>query len=211
MSEPGVLIEKTVFIGIGKIQLVIAEGFCDVYDALSSDEQIEMNQFLAKKRRAEFGQIRFLKNQVFQGVAIGYRENGQPYLEGRTEYIGISHTHNIGLFSYSNIPFGCDLEAKSNRFLKLFSRYTTEEESELLPNLNTSDRYCVLWVCKEAIYKLLNRPGILWREDCKLNRVNFPKLTFEMRSIHSSSMITCHVEEFQEKAWMALAYHIINE
>ena len=43
MSEPGELIEKTVFIGIEKIQLVIAEGFCDVYDALSSDEQIEMN------------------------------------------------------------------------------------------------------------------------------------------------------------------------
>jgi len=190
----------------GGIHFLIAEGHGEAFLNLSISEQIEINQFVSKKRRLEYAQIRSLKEKCFPGTSIGYFDSGKPFLKGRKEIIGISHSNNIGLFGYSVIPFGCDLEVKSNRFIQLFPRYTTEGESVLLSNLSLSDRYCVLWVCKEAIYKFLNQTGVLWRDECVLRHVNMPILKFELLAKNICTVVTCYVEEFQEKAWIAFAY-----
>lgn len=195
-------------IGDSSINILLGErGFTWTTPILQSEEQATRAGIMSPKRRAEFELVRFLKHQIFPTSLIEYNNLGRPRLHNRDECIGISHSSNLGLFGYSGVEFGCDLEIKQDRFLLIGSRYTSKEDADLLNNLEERDRYAVLWVCKEAIYKLINIKGVHWRDECRLHKVQFPLCEFIVQTANYRKKVFCHVEEYESKAWFALAYH----
>lgn len=133
--------------------------------SLNAEETSQLNSFRNAQRKKEFKAVRHLKQQIFGETLIRYGENGKPFINKPEVYIGISHSSNLALFAYSNIPFGCDIEEVTDRITPLADRFCSMDELGLFEGEAGSIQLTHLWSCKEAIYKLVNIQGIHWKNE----------------------------------------------
>lgn len=175
-------------------------------DFLLDAERIEHSTIRHEKRKKEFAVVRKMKNKYFPNESILYTPSGKPYLEKSLENIGISHTKQYALFAFSKALFGCDIEEKDDRLLRIEDKYTTPEECSILMAFEPVDQRCMLWTCKEAIFKLIGVAGIHWREQCRLVEVHFPVMKFELSLNNQVSKIDCYVQKLFNNAWISIAY-----
>ena len=140
---------------------------CEIEDLnlgiLSGDEVDRFNAFKSKKRQLEFYFTRFLWSRFSEFEPITYEGTGKPHL--RKGYISISHSRNNIAIAYSPVNHvGVDLEHYNPKIFKIAQKFLSTEELDQF-DLSNEVIITTLWSIKEALYKVLNIPGLIFREN----------------------------------------------
>jgi phosphopantetheinyl transferase len=119
-----------------------------------------------EKRKQEWLAARvLLKELLGEEALIGYRPNGAPYLPEKNMHISISHTNGYAAVSLNpDSPAGIDIEYRSDRILKVRSRFMSEEEDAAVDPEHEADHLLVYWCVKEALFKRVGQSDIDFRE-----------------------------------------------
>lgn len=156
---------------------------------ISEDEEKEISEHLHPTRKIEYRAIRQLKHLVFGKELIQYGKNGQPILGSKKGHIGISHSKHFGMFAHSMQEFGCDIEEIDDRLIKVAARFTDTDEQNLFSLIPEAEGLTRLWSAKEAVYKLIQQPGIDWKV-MRCQRILEDKLYFQIS--HKNLKIRVH-------------------
>jgi phosphopantetheinyl transferase len=118
------------------------------------------------QRRQEWLAVRvLLKELTGEETRIAYRPGGAPYLPGKDWHISISHTPGYAAVILSkHSPTGIDIEYRSNRILKVRSRFLNPEEDRYIDPEHEVDHLLVCWCAKEAVFKQMGQSGLDFRE-----------------------------------------------
>ena len=119
------------------------------------------------EKRREWLASRILLHQLTGNTqALVYLPGGQPCLQQKQPRISLSHTHNYAAAVASeHCQPGVDIEYRGERAGRLLKRFANEEELARLKELEQTSTATLLWCAKETVYKVLNRPGLLFREE----------------------------------------------
>lgn len=132
---------------------------------LTNDEQFKLSTFKSEKRKKEFVATRILKTTLFKNTPIYYLSTGAPYFKNSTNHISISHCDNWVVFAVCNCyKIGVDIEPISSKAQRLHQKFLNESEIALLDTSNI-ELMSKAWSCKEALYKLSAKEGIIFKKD----------------------------------------------
>ena len=144
-------------------ELISRLTFCDAMD-------LQLKPITNPAKRLEWLASRLLIQELLQcPPALSYSLNGKPYLNGSDVHLSLSHTSGFAAVVVSpQKPTGIDIEYPSPRIAKLSSRFVNAAE-EAQFELCGRERGCALvWCAKETLYKILDRPGVLFKEDMEI-------------------------------------------
>jgi len=123
------------------------------------------------KIKTEIHQKQFIVQQILLRKLqlqnqLTYLPNGKPVLP--QQYISISHAQEYVAIAVSNEPLGVDIEAPNPKLLKIAPRFVSSVEVHLLADFSVQNLQ-KLWTAKESIYKLMNRPGLNFKNQILVN------------------------------------------
>jgi 4'-phosphopantetheinyl transferase EntD len=120
-------------------------------------------------RKCEWLSTRLLlKELIGSDYSIRYSPSGKPSLDhGKYKHLSISHSRDfVAVIVHEENPTGIDIEGISRNFAAIKKRYLSDKELEFSGTDQTS--LCLLWCAKEAIFKLIAREGVEFREQIKI-------------------------------------------
>ena len=123
-------------------------------------------RFKAIARRIEWLAVRRLMHELGIASPIAYLPTGRPYLKGDARHISISHPRGYAAVAISNsAPIGIDIEQRTDKVCRVREKFLSCEEKlfSLLAN-NNVEAMLVVWTAKEAMFKLIDKPGIDFAE-----------------------------------------------
>lgn len=139
----------------------------------SSDELLAMlehkdwyQSFLStiktEKRKQEWLACRvLLKNMLGEEKQIAYNTEGAPYLRNSSLYISFSHTKGFVAVRVSKRPaVGIDIEYRTNRVMKIRSRFMNPEEEAVLDKHNEIIHLLIHWCAKETLFKMIGQKDV---------------------------------------------------
>ena len=110
-----------------------------------------------------------------------YDGTGAPYLtDGR--FISISHAKDIAAVAISSTKVGIDLEYYQNKIKKIGVRFLHASERETPHSMEEVAYLTQIWTAKEALYKLMKIPGIIFNENLQIQ-------SFENRSLQGIGIV----------------------
>lgn len=120
---------------------------------------------LREKRFLEKQSIRLLLALILgEIVNIKYHYTGSPYLQNKDYKISISHTKNTYALSISKKQHGIDIEQWSEKPFKVAKMFVNTKDKDAITSTNndmpSTNIYTTLWSAKEAVYKLIDQPGL---------------------------------------------------
>lgn len=123
----------------------------------ASDIVADLETLHGSQRRKEWLSTRVLLQQMLnQPARISYHENGAPYLKDNPLHISISHTKGYAAVLLQTCPnAGIDLEYRSDRILKIRSRFISPEEEKNIDPAHETDSLLLHWCAKEALFKMI--------------------------------------------------------
>ncbi len=141
--------------------------------------RIACSRYKSESRQFEFLATRFLLSIICGAEAeIAYHATGRPYLCGEdAPCISISHTKGYVAIALCDAPIGIDIEHISTRQLRLRQRFMADAEWKQALQYATPEMVAAIgWSAKEALYKLVDEPGVSlceglaceWRTDSLL-------------------------------------------
>ena len=96
-----------------------------------------------------------------------YDDIGAPYLtDGR--FISISHTGDAAAVVISSTSVGIDLENYKDKIKRVAPRFLHASEGQMPKDLDEIIYLTQLWTAKEALYKLYKKPGLIFREQLRI-------------------------------------------
>ncbi len=119
----------------------------------------------SEHRKLEWLAVRALLKEISgsMGVAaksggvpkIIYSANGQPHLEGSSAGLSVSHSGPYAAIALhpSGIP-GIDVEQIHPRLNNIAMRFLHASEKDFLDHRLLLEMLCVIWCCKETLYKV---------------------------------------------------------
>lgn len=115
-----------------------------------------------EKRRQEWLATRvLLKEMLGREVRIAYEANGAPYLPDEPFYISISHTKQYAAILIQKHPaVGIDIEYRSDRVLKIRSRFMNPEEEERIDKKHEVEHLLIHWCAKETLFKVIGQEEV---------------------------------------------------
>lgn len=102
-----------------------------------------------------------LQQQGMPAMALHRKPDGQPFLEGSSLHVSLSHSEEMVACAISSTPVGIDIEKIRPIDLRICSRFfTPEEQLYVQGNEQDSDssrytRFFEIWTAKEAYFKRL--------------------------------------------------------
>lgn len=161
---------KNILIGGISIHIIKYDSYClnDFISILTEKEKQQLEGFASSKRQYEFLSTRILKEKIFPGRLIEYSSSGAPYIQGEAN-ISISHSSGFSCIAVmQDHSIGLDIEPIGNKAQLLHTKFLNEKEQSFL---DTTDELLMTrcWSCKEALLKLCNRKGILFKRDLIIN------------------------------------------
>ena len=168
---------------------------------LSEEERQKYHGFISSKRKLEYFYTRLLWSHFNINMPISYLSSGKPYIS--KGHISISHSKNKIAIAYSkDCEIGLDIEHFNDKIFRIASKFISPYEHAHF-DLSNHQLLTTIWSIKEAVYKLVNIPGLRFKEDIcvleieKTNRVevelSFSKkhLTFERMTFDSYILTYC--------------------
>jgi len=120
--------------------------------------------FSSAAKRIEFLAVRALaKTLAIDPFAIRYESSGKPFIMGQSYHISISHTKGYAALLISDLPLtGIDIESKSDRVLRIRSKFMHPEEERQLSGQKENESIALLihWSAKESIFKAIPDTGV---------------------------------------------------
>ena len=119
-------------------------------------------QFLASRK---------LISLVDPDLRVSYKDD-MPFLSNNRN-ISISHSDNLVTILISlNKGIGIDVERINNKVNSIKSKFLNQKEINYLNGYEESRNLTRVWTAKEAIYKALRMPGIIFSENILIEEFN---------------------------------------
>src|SRR6185369_876971 len=135
-------------------------------------------------------------------LMISYHENGRPLLSNGVK-ISVSHAgHKLAvLFSRKGVDAGVDLEQVREKVLRIREKFLSPAE---LADLKEAplELYTTYWAVKEAVYKAMCTPGLLFAEQIAVQPFSFNR---------NGGDIFCDVKRNGVEKKFALRYQLMDE
>lgn len=107
------------------------------------------------KRELEKSGTRYLIEKLLNTseFQLRYTPQKKPYLEGRTEHISISHSHDwLAIIMNTRENTGIDIELVRDKVKNVQHKFLNEQEKRFA--LNDTEKLITIWAAKEALYKV---------------------------------------------------------
>ena len=115
----------------------------------------------AEKRRQErFASRVLLKELLGEEVRVDYHSTGAPFLACVPLYISISHTKDYVAVILDKRPTGIDIEYRSDRILKIRSRFMNPEEEAGIDKEHETEHLLLHWCAKETLFKMIGQEEV---------------------------------------------------
>ena len=136
----------------------------------------ELNRFVSERRKMEWLSVRVLLYSMLQeDKEIGYSPEGKPYLTDHSFFISISHTKGYVAVIFYKRPTGIDIEYRSDRILKIRSRFMNPEEEAGIDLEHEVEHLLIHWCAKETLFKIIGQEGVDFQKHLHVNP--FPYLS----------------------------------
>lgn len=170
---------------------------------LTDDEKRVFSALNTGQRRYEWLAVRVLLKEVleksFQGLIsedcpeILYNENGKPYLKGVKYGLSISHSGPYAAIAiHPSASPGIDIECIHPRLKKIASRFINHNEESFLLEDVMLEQLCIIWCCKEALYKVHPAGFLSFKDNLIISPFNFPGTGYTMGSIITPANTSVH-------------------
>lgn len=162
------------------------------------------------KRKQEWLASRvLLKELLGREARIAYRTTGAPYLPDVSLSISISHTKGYVAVLLSHQPAaGIDIEHRSDRILKIRSRFLAPDEERNVIN-QTYEVECLLvcWCAKETLFKLIGQENVDFCRHLHVLPFTYSPLGGNFTATESrTSLGTSFVLQYLVTPWFVLTY-----
>jgi len=135
-----------------------------------SDYQIYLKKKVHHIKR-QFLAARKLISLVDSDLRVFYKDN-VPFLSDNRN-ISISHSENIATILISDKRgIGIDIERINKKVHLIKSKFLNQKEINCLTGDQETKRLTKAWTAKEAIYKAVRKPGIIFSENILLEEFN---------------------------------------
>lgn len=147
---------------------------------LSQQEKTRFEGFKSEKRKLEFYFTRFLWSRFSEYQEIKYDLNGRPKIENG--FISISHSRKLIAIAYSpDKHIGIDIEHFNDKIARILPKFLSKAENQRF-DLADQTTITTLWSIKEAMYKVLNVKGLIFKEHLNitsLGELNMVELIYD--------------------------------
>lgn len=132
---------------------------------LTEQSQQRMNSMKSDLHQRAFLSVRQLLLQLgYADVDLLYDVTGKPHLRDG-KFISISHSHQLAVVLVSDQVVGVDVELIREKVAKIGPKFCATELQFLAPDLTIdAERLTVIWGAKEAVFKIVNREGISFKD-----------------------------------------------
>ena len=139
---------------------------------LATVEKAKLDSFKNISRKVEWLSVRALvKNMLGKDTRILYNAENKPFVRGNTHNISISHSNNLTAVLISkNKLVGIDLEFMSGKISKVADKFINEKESITSDEEMKKYHLYLHWCAKEAMYKILDKQDINFRDALTIAR-----------------------------------------
>lgn len=148
------------FWGIWKIE----EGSEELFSKLECGNEYlqELDRIRTEHRRQEWLASRTLLQEMLGRFSrIAYHPNGAPYLPDEKLHISISHTKGYAALLLQEQPAaGIDIEYRSDRVLKIRSRFMNPEEEAAIDKACETEHLLIHWCAKETLFKMIGQTDV---------------------------------------------------
>ncbi len=146
----------------------ITEDYDSLYGMveLATVEKTKLDSFKNISRKVEWLSVRALvKNMIGKDTRILYNAENKPFVRGNTHKISISHSNKLTAVMISKDKLvGIDLEFMSGKISKVADKFINEKESITDDPEMTKYHLYLHWCAKEALYKILDKQDINFRD-----------------------------------------------
>lgn len=154
----------------------------------------ECANFRSTKRCQEWLAVRVLLHcEAAITSSVQYGKTGKPFLIGKKQFIGISHSSNYVCLALAEFPFGIDIEQRGGKAWRLREKFLKEKEWNLLSQttLSEEDASTLSWSAKEAVYKMVESFSPSLYDEIQINRINTDKRCLEISVSNSKEKKVC--------------------
>lgn len=122
----------------------------------------KVSSFTSIKRKCEFLASRCALNTITNKKnTICYKKSGKPYVEGKDFNISISHTGNwVTILTHPELNVGIDIERLTDKLVRVKNKFLSDIELSFIDYRNEKPQLAIMWAAKEALYKLIDIPGL---------------------------------------------------
>lgn len=146
----------------------ITEDYDSLYGMvdLATVEKTKLDSFKNISRKIEWLSVRALvKNMIGKDTRILYNAENKPFVRGNTHKISISHSNKLTAVMISKDKMvGIDLEFMSGKISKVADKFINEKERITDDPELTKYHLYLHWCAKEALYKILDKQDINFRD-----------------------------------------------
>lgn len=129
-------------------------------ELLIEQENREKVENFHPKKRIEYLMIRQMLKSVFPDHKILYKSIGQPYLFPKDAFISITHSYPFAALAISKKRVGIDIERIMPKIHRIKEKFVHPDEAIWVKGEHETELLTVIWVIKEALYKL--HPSKYW-------------------------------------------------
>jgi 4'-phosphopantetheinyl transferase len=128
---------------------------------LNDNSTLRLQNMKSESHQKGYLAVRMLLQQIgYQDHDLYYKPDGKPYLKDQMN-ISISHSFEYSSIIISNKFIGIDIEKHKEKIKKIDYKFAEHEMKFLEQNCSNYIEYLtVIWGVKEAIFKIMNIPGI---------------------------------------------------
>jgi len=145
----------------------IAETEAALHEGLTlcAHSEWRLSQMKSEVHRKSFLAVRqLLHTKGYADAQLLYDPDGKPKLnDGR--YISISHSHHGAAIVISDAPVGIDLELIRDKITGIGYKFAAEPFVSSWNDTYKIQGLTVIWGVKEALFKVVNRVGISYKND----------------------------------------------
>ena len=152
-------------------RIVDSEDIMDPNNELNSDDYQIFLSRKANHMKRQFLAARKLISLVDSDLRVFYKDE-VPFLSDNRN-ISISHSENIAAILISDKRrIGIDIERINKKVHLIKSKFLNQKEINYLTGDGETKRLTKAWTAKEAIYKAVRKPGIIFSENISLEEFN---------------------------------------
>ncbi len=141
---------------IDKYNLVLSNDFFKI------KSEIHKKQFIAKI---------LLLNHLKLSNLIYKNDVGKPFLENG-QHISISHSGKYVGIAIGNTALGLDIEKQNDKLIRIQNKFIDSKDFEY-QDIITKNKLLWYWTAKEAVYKLIGKRGLSFKNDIRIKSFDF--------------------------------------
>ncbi len=160
-------------------------------------ELFSANHSNLKRRELErFGSNYVLKQLLKDELAsISYHDTGKPFISNRSEFISISHSHDLlVLLMNKKHNTGCDVELIRDKVFNIRHKFLNNKE--LNSCNNDTVKLIIYWAAKETLYKIHGLKAIDFKENLSVEDFADNKIIGKITNTELEKQYLLHWEKF---------------